>query len=502
MKKSLFLLFFVLLGNLALQGQEYRFSVPEKIPSKVTDFDIIGTADSKIYLYKYGNNFHMVEAFDSETLKREWQKELKLEGKRTGVLDIFPLKDGLLVFYFQRQKSTVFVYGRMYNHQLQPIKEPVELITFQRSFGSSSFDLDLVSDDKDEYFAILRKVNGTLGYKQVDFLMVDRKLETIQELKTLPLNSENRYGGALISPKGEICALVGQLRRGLFAGSTTFEGLQVHVLEKGRENRILSLQDNIRRIREFAAEWDHINGELVVAGYFSNEQSRVLDGFFSFHSDLSKSESVIADYGIFDDSIADYIVREKQLTAKQKENDNYNKYNRKYFTSRFAEIELRDMIIRSDGGILIIGESSRIVDSGGPRDPFYDNRFQGTINTPREYFYDDVMALSVNKDGSIDWVQILPKQQYSQDDQGYYSSIGVMNSKNKIRLIFNETISQRLLNEFVLSSAGNFRIRSLLKTKEFKVRTAARYAKQISATEIVIPTFQDNDKMMLLKFSY
>lgn len=500
MKTSLSFVLFLFVGQLLMQAQQYRFSVPEKIPSKVTDFDIIGSADNKIFLHKYGNNFHIVEAFDSETLSRKWQKELKLEGKRASVLDIFPVKEGLLVFYSQRQKSTVYVYGRLYDHQLQPLKEPREIVSFQRNFGSSSFTLDLVSDDRDEYFAILRKVNGTLGYKEVDFLVVNRKFEKLQELKTLDLDGDTRYGGTLISPNGEVVTLVGQLRRNLFAGSTTFEGIQAHVFSPGRDNKIISLQSGDRKIREFAAEWDHINEQLVVAGYFSRDQSRVLDGFFSFHTDLSKTQTVEAKYGYFDDSIADYIVREKQ--PKRKEKDSYNRYNRKYFTSRFAEIELRDMIIRSDGGLLMIGESSRIVDTGGARDPFYDNRYQGSINTPREYFYDDVMALSVNNDGTIDWVQILPKQQYSQDDQGYYSSIGVMNGRNKIRLIFNETISQRLLNEFVLSASGNYRVRSLLKTKEFKVRTAARYAKQISATEIVIPTFQDNDKMMLLKFSY
>ncbi len=484
----------------AVQGQEYRFSKAEKLSNKVTDFDIIGKVGENVILHKYGNNYNVIEAYDAKTMQRTWIRELNLDGKKTGVLDIIPLADGLLVFYFKRQKSTVFVLARKYNSQMQSIGDAVELANFPRGFTSSSFDLDLISDDQNRYFGILRKVNGSMGYKEVNLMVVNRSFETLLPQTTILLENNTRFAGALMNPDGSLIVMTAEMRRSLFSGPTSFEGINAVVYPKdGRASVNITLDPGSNRFGNFAVEWDQLNKQLVFGGYYSSEHGSDLRGFFTAACSIENSKTISAQYGYFDEAAAAKVVREKQPTGKS---NLPNKYNQKYFKSRFQDIELRKLIVRSDGGVLLVGESTRIVDNANDRDPFFDNRFQNSLRNPREYFYDDVLALSIEPDGQLEWVQILPKQQYSQDDQGYYSSVGVMNDRDKIRLLFNETLSQRMLNEFVLSSSGQFRIRSLLKTKELKIRTAARYAKQISSSEIVIPSFEDNDKMSLLLFRY
>ena len=54
------------------------------------------------------------------------------------------------------------------------------------------------------------------------------------------------------------------------------------------------------------------------------------------------------------------------------------------------------------------------------------------------YHFNDIMAAGINEKGVLSWIKIIPKNQYSIDDQGYYSSYKVLKIRNKIKLIYND----------------------------------------------------------------
>jgi hypothetical protein len=56
----------------------------------------------------------------------------------------------------------------------------------------------------------------------------------------------------------------------------------------------------------------------------------------------------------------------------------------------------------------------------------------------RYYHFNDILAAGVNNKGIVSWIKIIPKNQYSIDDGGYYSSYKVLKIRNKIKLIYND----------------------------------------------------------------
>ena len=81
---------------------------------------------------------------------------------------------------------------------------------------------------------------------------------------------------------------------------------------------------------------------------------------------------------------------------------------------------LKAIIDRSllDGGVILIGERTRMFERGGTSRNYID----GISRFMVDYYFDDLLITSIHPSGEIHWKTILHKKQYSQDDNGIYSS--------------------------------------------------------------------------------
>ena len=71
------------------------------------------------------------------------------------------------------------------------------------------------------------------------------------------------------------------------------------------------------------------------------------------------------------------------------------------------------------------------------------------------YHYNDILMISVNDEDKMEWYRRLAKNQYSTNDNGYYSSFSVEPVISKLKIMFND-------------HPKNFKNRNLEKTKEIK----------------------------------
>ena len=70
------------------------------------------------------------------------------------------------------------------------------------------------------------------------------------------------------------------------------------------------------------------------------------------------------------------------------------------------------------------------------RSMVYDNMSRSVV----DYFYEDLFVLAFYPDGNLHWNTILHKKQYSQDDEGVFSSYFLFKTPAFLRLIFNDEI--------------------------------------------------------------
>jgi hypothetical protein len=125
--------------------------------------------------------------------------------------------------------------------------------------------------------------------------------------------------------------------------------------------------------------------------------------------------------------------------------------------------------------------------------PYYNpyNRY-GYPNTANRYNSENILVLSFDKDGNMEWSNIIPKSQYD-DETDNLISHHMMNTGGELHFLYNQYERRTLLlSDQSITPDGKLTryptFRNLDKGYDFM----PRYGKQVSSTQIVIPCFYRN----------
>ena len=199
------------------------------------------------------------------------------------------------------------------------------------------------------------------------------------------------------------------------------------------------------------------DGDLVFAGFFSEKGAKGIKGscFFKINPKTKDMTSISTRTFDFDFMTANLSDKNKlRAKAAAEHNDKSNE-------AELFDYSLDKLIMRSDGGVILIAEQY-ILDEhyynnnpygsswGSPYSlyspyyspyysPFYDpyNRY----NQRRQdyYFnYNDIIVVNIQPDGEIAWSARIPKRQVSVNDGGVNSSYAMSIVADKLYFVYNE----------------------------------------------------------------
>ena len=156
-------------------------------------------------------------------------------------------------------------------------------------------------------------------------------------------------------------------------------------------------------------------------------------------------------------------------------------------------------MLRQDGGALMIAERNHEVQRGTAAGRGF---FRDGMRMIVDYYYDDLFAIAFSPKGMPQWKTALHKKQYSQDDEGTFSSYFLLKTPENLRFLFNDEIKyENTCSEYVLSPAGEFDRNGILNTVNQGLRMRFRDALQISSSECLVPSeFRNRLKLVLLRF--
>jgi hypothetical protein len=109
--------------------------------------------------------------------------------------------------------------------------------------------------------------------------------------------------------------------------------------------------------------------------------------------------------------------------------------------------------------------------------------------TIREFHYGSLLVLNFNDEGAIKWRSVLNKEQFSQDDEGYFSSYATVLSGGNLLYFYSTLGAEKIRGQFVSVDALNGKL-DLEPLRSYKNETSEwvpRNALQISANELLIP---------------
>ena len=147
--------------------------------------------------------------------------------------------------------------------------------------------------------------------------------------------------------------------------------------------------------------------------------------------------------------LTEYMSESKKEKARKAEREGNEKK-----APELYNYSLDNLILRSDGGALLIAEQYFVYERYDYNDPFYYggwygyrysrfNRFYDPYyrgNTQRDvyYNYNDIIIVNIRPNGEIEWTARIPKQQETINDGGYYSSYAYSVVRDKIYFVFND----------------------------------------------------------------
>jgi hypothetical protein len=249
-------------------------------------------------------------------------------------------------------------------------------------------------------------------------------------------------------------------------------GFKIYQYEAGKpEAKEVSIDLGELYITDLTLKIDR-DENLFLAGFFSHQSTDAIIGtcFFKLNGDLE--EEVRSSQRFSDEFLANFL-RDKQL-ERGKELQNFY---------------LDNIILRSDGGVLMIAE-----------------KFYTTFNSyvdiygywvdQKVFHYDEIIVSSVSGNGDLEWSAVVPKQQQS-ERRDCLSYLDVVSGAN-LYLIYGYQPRKDPRTLYVNSVDFDGKVsdrKMLIPNNSFDDSFYPRYSEQISNSEALLVFIQERDKI-------
>jgi len=457
----------------ALSAQKITVSEAIGLRDDLT-YDILGEWSGQFLLLRDQSVAFKVQGFNRD-MEQVWEKELELDKRRPQILEVINEKRGFSIAYTYRNDMKLFLKI----HRYDPAANLADSLTIA-NVGDELFPVtlhSLISEDRSKL--LVYKVEQ---FKDIRVWSIGLdSLELLWDYTFSPndLDFDRDFQQMIVDNDGNMFCILNKDNRKsdkhffeiFHYGPSSENQLQRFVVDMGGKYTF-----DVR----FA--FDHLNRHLVAGGLYSVETLTRAEGSFFLLLALYRPDQVSLQFKELDDTFA--------LTFMGK---NFNARNR-----GITETAVREIVLRKDGGFLMIGERERIYQrnlSGGRID-MIGGRFVV------DYYLDDLFIISYNPDGTVHWENIFHKKQYSQDDDAIYSSYLLVKTPSNLRLLFNDEIRhENTVSEYVISPTGQFDRNAVMNTDYQNLRLRFRDAVQVAANEVIVPS-ERRSKLKLVRITY
>lgn len=455
------LLLFVLLTTFQLSAQ--RVVVSEELPLRNDiSYDVIGELKGRVLLFRNRTDKFEIQAFD-ENMRSSWSKEIELEKRQPSIIGVNSLRDSFTVIYHHRDKGNTIVRADHFDPSANK-RQTLLLKDYGFTFFTPTFRLERSEDrSKVLIYHIDRSTFNVLVFDNASFTLlweksfqIDDFTDGVDVMHMLVSNDGEMF---MVLEKDNVMSRREKHRFDLFVCSPASPSINQFAI---------FMEDKVTYDVKFII--DNLNHRFCGGGLYFERNIERAEGYF--HLSLPRNDllSHRLRFHPFDDSFV------SDLEGKE------IRQNR-----GLVEIGINNIVLRKDGGMLIFGEENRNstrFSTNVPRMGF-DNVSRNTI----DYYYNDIFAISVHPDGEEHWKKVLYKKQYSQDDDGAYSSFFLFKTPSNLRLIFNDEIKfENTVSEYLIKGTGDNERHSLLSTELLKLRLRFRDAIQISGDKMVVPS--------------
>jgi hypothetical protein len=471
-KSNLLFLLLAICTNL-LYAQDIKISRDINIKNDFA-YDLLSIGE-EIYFYRDKGFEYYFDVFDKD-LNYKKTVEVKLEHKKAFIESIHTIDTTLNIYYSYRKEGFSYIKALKYDNKMNAI-DTLEILNTEKSLDIGAYRT-VLSEDKSKLvlFNFDKKEISVLVINTSDFNLMQQYNFVVPNYEAIA-----EFEEIVVSNEGDVFLLFEK-------NNTSWEKAQ-HFF------RVVSLSNGTVNATEISSEkhvnsgvkmcCDNKNKRLAIGGLWSSKSEIETEGFFtSFLSfeELKNAKLFEINRKAYDENIV----------------KDFNGVDRKSKNNQLNDFYLKDILLRQDGGVVLIAEFQREYARRNSVPSF--DRSTGS-RSYMEYYSEDLALFSINPDGNQLWRKLLFKKQYSQDDDGIYSSYFMMKVPSHLHIIFNDEIKNaNTVSEYTIDPIGNYKRNSLLSTEYKNLKLRFKDGVQTSNKSFVVPS-EKSSKINLVKFT-
>lgn len=451
---SFLLAFFLSIPVFSVLGQDVKATWGEahkqtNIPAK----RLIGRDIGGFYLYRQNketDSSFLLEYYQTSNYQPQFSIVITLpdvEGKSTTLEQIFFLNDHFLLFtsFYDKKTSQNRAFATLLAKDGTTVKSMFEVDRIQnvdnkKNTGTFGFKL---SPDSNFVMVFHNTPYRANDNARISLKMFNPALNALWQKKfKLPYSDQDfELVTALVDNQESVYMVCKLNGRGI---------LRADEINANRKYVMFQYNHQGRKLTEYeisvAEQWIHSarfellnDTTLLVGGFYSGTGQGNISGAFSLSFNTRSGQLI--NHGFAS------LPREKIVEIS---------YNDDLIFGGIAAFELRKMLSRDDGGLVLVAEKT-YVRTTTSYDPYTGQRF-----TNYYYHNDDILAVSLSANGDMEWTTILPKNQVSSIIDDSFSSIATNIFADNVYVLYNDHPSNigmprkpgemRTLNNFAKST--------------------------------------------------
>lgn len=462
-----------LLTGGVLQAQKVYYSKYDKFDYRSGEFAVVGKAGDKLYVYRGSADAYYLDAYTPD-MTRTATVVLDFLPRRAYGLKFVPYKDRIVILYQATESSRVIQYAALLDADGRMQKEPVEIDNIKPTLlgGRSGLYNYAISDDKKHIVVYGVNTKGNTLTARMIWLNEELQIEKRSEA-AFESDNEIAFGEGLTNTQGRFFLPVYTPY-----GARQYADRVWMLAMNGGEEKFDVAELPLNGL--FAAgtymELSATAGKIYVGGFYSDRKNGNYEGIIYSYYDVEQK--------IFRDLKNIPFTERVRIATGEKNNK-----------KAMNDYQVKQLIVKNDGGFLLVAESFFITSRNGysPGFGYYSWYYPSMGTMVREYNYEDIMVVSCDGAGTPEWTEFIRKNQYSQEDGGLFSSYALINTGGTLGFMFNDFNSNRSRIQVAsVDAAGKIDINALPGAANEDPDWLPRSGRQVSAREFVVPCLKRN----------
>lgn len=433
------------------------------------EYTIVGKIGENVLLFVEKADTYEVQAFDSE-MKKLWEKKVEFDSKRAKVLNVNENKNHFTVIYKYNKRGKTFTQAVKFDANAEVLTTDTVEVKPHRSFYSLAGNV--MSQDR-RYILMYEMEMSERIYATV-YDMQEMRLVWHKVLQIKDIDIDRDFVQVIVDDSARGYFIFSKDNRRMKREDSRF--LIVNYDNETGVAKDVNISMQGRIWFDVGFEYDNLNDRLIAGGLYLDKRYTESNGYFFIRANMSSLDTQKVHFEPFEEK---FIARAigKEATKNR----------------GIGEVSVRQLVMRQDGGALMIVERSRFYarNAGASLGSLYPSNEDRSLRM--DYHLEDILLFAIHPDGKLHWSDVLQKRQFSQDDGARFSSFLLMHTPRNLRFLYNNEIRHKTnINEYIVNGTGNLERNSIYNSETHDVLLALREAKQISANEAIIASERRN----------